>query len=351
MSKILVYGAYGYTGILISELAAERGLPVILCGRNRDKVKALGERLDLPWRVASLDDPASLDAALEGCPLVLHCAGPYVRTYRQMAEACLRNGVHYLDITGEIEVFEGLAAMDSQAVEKGIMLLPGVGFDVVPTDCTAARLKELLPDATRLQLAFKSVGGRLSHGTASTMVMGLGQPNLQRQNGEIVPVPMGKHSVQADFGRGPTEASGIPWGDVSTAFYTTGIPNISTYIGLPASSRRGLKMARMFGPILRSKFVQKRAQARVDKGPAGPTAEERSKSFSLVWGRAENAAGEAKALRLKTLNGYDLTAEAGLYIAQRVLEGEAEPGFRTPAGLFGAGLLQKVDPEAVFHKA
>lgn len=348
MSKILIYGAYGYTGTLIAELAAEKNLPVVLSGRNAEKVRTLAERLNLPWVAASLDDPKALAAALDGCCLVLHCAGPYVRTYRQMAEACLKHGVHYLDITGEIEVFEGLAAMDAQAKSAGVMLLPGVGFDVVPTDCTAARLKELLPDATHLELAFKSVGGGLSHGTASTMVMGLGQPSLQRQNGKIVPVPIGKYSVQADFGRGPVTASGIPWGDVSTAFYTTGIPNVSTYIGLPASGRRTLKMARYMGPLLRSKFVQKRAQARVEKAPAGPTDEARGKSFSLVWGRARNAAGESKAIRLKTLNGYDLTAVAGLYIAEHVLQGKAEPGFRTPAGLFGSGLLHRVDPEAGF---
>ena len=349
MNKILIYGAYGYTGTLTAELAAQKNLPVILSGRNETKVRTLAGRLKLPWNVASLDDPDSLDAAMADCSIVLHCAGPYVRTYRQMAEACLRNKVHYLDITGEIEVFEGLAAMDTQAKTEGVMLMPGVGFDVVPTDCTAARLKELLPDATHLDLAFKTIGGQLSHGTASTMIMGLGQPNLQRINGKITPVPIGKHSIQADFGRGATVVSGIPWGDVSTAFYTTGIPNIATYISLPASSRRAMKAARFIGSVLRSNFVQKRAQARVDKAPAGPSASQRAESFTLVWGRARNAAGETKAIRLKTLNGYDLTAKASLYIAKQVLNGAAEPGFKTPAGHFGAELLSWVDPGASFQ--
>ncbi len=350
MNKILVYGAYGYTGTLIAELAAQKNLPVVLSGRNKDKVQALADRLNLPWNAASLDDDASLDAAMKDCAMVLHCAGPYVRTYRQMAKACLRNRVHYLDITGEIEVFEGLAAMDEKAKTAGVMLLPGVGFDVVPTDCTAARLKELLPDATHLELAFKSVGSQLSHGTASTMVMSLGQPNLQRINGKITEVPIGKHSITVDFGRGPTVASGIPWGDVSTAFYTTGIPNVSTYISLPASARKGLKMARYLGPILRSSFVQKRAQARVEKAPAGPTASQRAESFSLIWGQARNAAGVRKTVRLKTLNGYELTAKASLYVAEQVLNGVTEPGFKTPAGHFGAELLRWIDAGATFEE-
>lgn len=349
MSKILLYGAYGYTGELIAEAAAERGLPFVLSGRNKEKVDALAKRLNLPGIPADLDDPASLDRALEGCSAVLHCAGPFIRTYSAMAEACFRNGVHYLDITGEIDVFEGLAALDAKAQSASVMLMPGVGFDVVPTDCTAAHLKGLLPDATHLDLAFKSVGGMMSHGTASTMVMGLGQPNLQRQNGKIVPVKMGTAELSVDFGRGPKPTAGIPWGDVSTAFYTTGIPNVATYMGVSTSGRRSLKMARWIGPLLRSKFIQRRAQKRVDAAPAGPDATARAKAFTLVWGQARNAQGKSVTTRLKTLNGYDLTVAAGLHIAERVLKGDFRPGFQTPAGLYGPELLAQVDPQATFE--
>lgn len=348
MSKILLYGAYGYTGELIAEAAAERGIPVVLSGRNPEKVKSLADRLNLPFVVASLDDAPALDLALEGCSAVLHCAGPFVRTFKTMAEACLRNQVHYLDITGEIDVFEGLAALDAPAQKASVMLMPGVGFDVVPTDCTAAHLKNLLPDATHLNLAFKSVGGMMSHGTASTMVMGLGQPNLQRQNGKIVPVKMGSAELMVDFGRGAKPTAGIPWGDVSTAFYTTGIPNVATFMGVSSSARRSMKMARWIGPLLRSKFVQRRAQKRVDSAPAGPDKAARDKGFTLVWGQARNADGKTVTTRLKTMNGYNLTVAAGLYIAERVLAGEVRPGFQTPAGLYGADLLVQVDPDAGF---
>lgn len=349
MSQILVYGAYGYTGVLIAELAAEQGIPVLLSGRNAEKLALLGDRLGLPYAQASLDDPAGLDALLSDCSVVLHCAGPFVQTYQAMAEACLRTGCHYLDITGEIAVFEELAALHGKALERKVMLMPGVGFDVVPTDCTAAYLAERLPDAVQLSLAFKSVGSRMSHGTASTMVLGLGEPNYQRRSGQIVPVPMGSASLSVDFGRGPTEVSGIPWGDVSTAYYTTGIPNIATYVSLPASARRGLRMARLLGPVLRSGFVRRRAQRRVDKAPAGPSARDRAAGFSLVWGQVRNAEGEVRTVRTKTLNGYDLTAAAGLEIAQRVLAGRYEAGFQTPAGTYGSGLLREVDPAASFE--
>lgn len=343
---ILVYGSYGYTGRLIAAEAASRGLPVVLSGRNAERLSAQGKQLGLSVRVASLDDRDALNAALEGCKVVIHCAGPFSRTYKAMAEACLENRVHYLDITGEIGVFEALAAMDSLAQAKGVMLMPGVGFDVVPTDCMAAALHGEMPDATHLQLAFRSVGGRMSHGTSTTMVESLGEGSLVRRNGVLEPIGAGKLTVEADFGSGRRTAACIPWGDVASAYRTTGIPNIETYIGLPKSAIRFLKMSNLMGPLLRMDWVRRLAQKRVDRQPAGPTLEERNGSKSQVWGRVKNEAGESLEANLSTLNGYSLTAKASLFIAERVLQGDVEPGYQTPAGKYGSDLIMEVDPGA-----
>ena len=348
MSKALIYGCYGYTGRLIVEEAQQQGLPVVLSGRNADKVRAMGEEFGMEVAPVGLEDAAALDAVLENVGVVVHCAGPFVRTFEAMAAACLRTGTHYLDITGEIAVFEGLAAMDEEAKANGVMLLPGVGFDVVPTDCVAAALKAALPDATWLDLAFKSVGANMSHGTATTMIQSLGESSFVRRKGQIVPVPVGKHTVEADFGRGGEIASGIPWGDVSTAYHSTRIPNITTYTVVGKRARRFLGLAPVFGPLLRSKTVRNMVQKRIDKAPTGPDAATRGKAISLVWGRARNAAGEERRLRLKTLNGYTLTALGGVYCAREVLAGRFQPGFQTPSNAYGHHLIQQLDPNATF---
>lgn len=337
-SRCLIYGAYGYTGDLIARLAADEGAHPVLAGRDDDKVAALAHELGLEYRVFGLDDPAALDKGLAGIDVVLHCAGPFSRTSRKMTAACLRTNTHYLDITGEFVVFEACAAQGAAAAQAGVMLMPGVGFDVVPSDCLANHLKARLPQATSLTLAFRPVGGQSSHGTATTMVEGLGQPNFVRRDGKIVPVRLGKLSRQVDFGRGPKPCLSIPWGDISTAYHSTGIPNIEVYIGVSASTLKGAWLAGFAGPVMRSGLVRGIAQRRVEGAPAGPSDDVRASAFTLLWGEA-SAGDERVQARLKVPEGYTLTSRTAWDIAKRTLAGEAQPGFQTPAMVFGADYI------------
>src|SRR5687768_2628014 len=198
---LLIYGSTGYTGRLIVAEALRRGLRPTLAARNADAVRAQAEPLGLEWRAAAVDDRAALDAAIAGARVVLHCAGPFAHTWRAMSDACLRQHAHYLDITGEIPVFEGLARRDAEARAAGIMLLPGAGFDVVPSDCLAAHLARRLPNAERLALAFRALGGA-SRGTLTTMIENLGSPGAIRREGRIVPVPPAWRTRSIDFGDG-----------------------------------------------------------------------------------------------------------------------------------------------------
>src|SRR5687768_6337878 len=166
--SILVYGANGYTGELIARFAREQRVDLILAGRSSAPVRAVAERYGFEHRVFALDAIPAIVAELDGVSVVLHCAGPFSRTAKPMAEACLKSRVHYLDITGEVSVFEQMVARDAVARRAGVMLLPGVGFDVVPSDCLAAHLKTRLPDATHLVLGIMGLGGKISHGTATT---------------------------------------------------------------------------------------------------------------------------------------------------------------------------------------
>src|SRR5512139_1306127 len=215
----------------------------ILAGRNGEAISALATSLGLDYRIFALDDLKAIAAGLKGCDVVLHCAGPFSRTSQAMRDACLLTHTHYLDITGEIAVFEAAATCDSIARTAGIMLLPGVGFDVVPTDCLAAHLKSQLPTATHLALAFRGLG-RASRGTTLTGLEGMSTGGLVRRDGKLIPVPLAWKTRHIDFGngRGPIATITLPWGDVSTAYYTTGIPNIEVYMAFTRWSRRFIKL-------------------------------------------------------------------------------------------------------------
>lgn len=338
MNDILIYGANGYTALLILDLLAGSAVRPILAGRSAPAIEALAKRHGLPWRAFALDDEAAIARGLEGVGVVLNCAGPFARTAQPMAMGCLRAGAHYLDITGEIEVFERMAALGRKADAAGVMLMPGTGFDVVPSDCLAAHLKRRLPDATRLTLAFHAIG-RPSHGTATTMVENLHRGGAVRRGGKIVPVPPAWRQRDIDFGEGPRTAMTIPWGDVATAWHSTHIPDIEVFMVAPAQLRFLSRAARFAGPLLGSGPVQRLLKRQIDAAPAGPDAAARARGRSLLWGEAANAAGTVVTSRLATVEGYTLTALTAWDIALRALAGEAQAGFRTPSMVFGADYI------------
>jgi len=335
MSALLIYGANGYTGRLIAAEAKRRGMDVILAGRSGDALRSLGSELDLPVRVFSLDDADVATIGLSGVSTVLHCAGPFSQTCALMLEACLVAGVHYLDITGEIEVFGHCHRQHERAIEAGIVVLPGSGFDVVPTDGVAALLKQRLPDATHLVLAFEAAGGP-SPGTAKTSIEGLAAGGRARIDGELKRVPLAWKSRTFERDGQARLAMTIPWGDVYTAHVSTGIPNIETYMTVPPATLARMRRLRRFQPFLGLGFVQRLMKRRVDAAVRGPSGDRRAKSGSHVWGEVRNARGDTVKLQLVAPNGYDITVTAALGIAEHVMRATAERGYYTPSLLMGA---------------
>jgi len=340
MSNFLIYGANGYTGELVTRFAAERGLKPVLAGRNAAKIESLAAKYGFAHRAFDLDDSAKLDAALREVEFVLHCAGPFSLTSAPMVEACLRAKRHYLDITGEISVFEALAARDKEARDAGIMLMPGVGFDVVPSDCLARHLKNRLPSATRLTLAFYGLG-RISHGTQATMTMNVGRGGAVRRDGVIEAVPAAWKTRKIDFGEVEKTGVTIPWGDVSTAFYSTGIPNIEVYTVVPAPQLKLLKLSRYLGWLLATKPLQNILQKQIPEG--GPSDEERARGKTYLWGEAADDAGNRVEARQTGMEGYTLTALTALKIAEKILAGNFCAGFQTPAKCYGAELILEIE--------
>jgi short subunit dehydrogenase-like uncharacterized protein len=337
--KFLIYGANGYTGELITRFAVEQGHQPIIAGRNREAIETLAGAHGLEFEVFDLKDTSALEAVLDRVDAVIHCAGPFSLTFKEMADACLRTGTHYLDITGEIEVFEGLAARDAEAISSKIMMMPGVGFDVVPSDCLAAHLKKRLPSADSLQLAFFGLG-RISHGTQKTMTMNMGTGGKIRRDGVITEVPAGYKERLIDFGDYKKVGVTIPWGDVSTAFHTTGIPNVEVYTALPKSARRMIIFSRYFAWLLRLSPVQKFIQSKIP--PGGASDEERGRGRSYLWGRAEDASGNFVESRLVAVEGYTLTALTALKIVDKVLNDDFKIGFQTPGRAYGPDLILEI---------
>jgi short subunit dehydrogenase-like uncharacterized protein len=341
MKKFLLYGSYGYTGQLIVDHALKQGVPLVLAGRNEKKLQAQAEPSNLQHRAFSLKDTQKLEAALQEVDAVLHCAGPFVHTFRAMAEACLRTKRHYVDISGEIPGFEALAKMDAQAKEAGIMLLPGAGFDVVPSDCLAAHMKKRLPTASHFRLFVRGVGAGVSRGTAKSAVENMHRQGLIRREGRLVQVPPAWNVLDRDFGRGYTKVVSVGWGDVSTAYYSTGIPNIEAYFAFPDRMISLMRALRVLGPLVYNRPVKGILRLFVDLLIKGPDEENRRKASAIFLGEAMDPSGGRAVTKLTTPEGYTCTALTTVEIMKSVLNGELKKGFQTPSLVYGADFILK----------
>lgn len=335
---VLVYGAYGYTGELITERALDRDQEVIVAGRNGTKTRGLATMLGADARVFEVDDAES---NLDDVDILLNCAGPFAETYEPLVEACLATGTHYLDITGEFEVFEALAERDREAERAGICLLPGIGFDVVPTDCLAGHLHDRLPDATDLRLGFDALSA-VSGGTVASAIEHASGGGKVRRDGRIVDVPVADSQRTIDFGRGPKHAVTVPWGDVSTAYYTTGIENIEVYAPMPERVGRALRLSEPamglldVGPLKRS--LQALARGVFD----GPTEQQRNTDRAYIWGEATDGE-ETVVSRLETPEPYTLTVDAATTAVSRFDSGAVPTGYHTPAAAFDPDFVLELD--------
>nr|WP_298138951.1 saccharopine dehydrogenase NADP-binding domain-containing protein [uncultured Pseudomonas sp.] len=337
----MIYGANGYTGHLLAHEAQRQGLKPILGGRNPAAVHALGSLLGLECRIFDLQQAQCAREALADVALVIHCAGPFSATSAPMLDACLASATHYLDITGEIEVFESAQRRDAQARERGLVVCPGVGFDVIPSDCLAACLHQALPDATHLSLGFDS-GSGFSPGTAKTALEGLQYGGKVRRAGVLTEVPMGYKRRTIDFGRGAKPAMTIPWGDVSTAYHSTGIDNIEFYLPAPTAVALALRCLDPLRPLFGLPVVQNGLQRLITKRVQGPDQATRARQRTWLWGEVRNAAGEVKTAHLETANGYDVTVHGALLAALHLLDYNGPGGYFTPSRLLGERCVERL---------
>jgi len=337
----LLYGAAGYTGRLVAEEAVRRGHRPILAGRSAEKLAQLADRLGLPHVVVGLDDDDALTRVVAHSRLVFHAAGPFTKTSDPMVRACLRTGVHYVDITGEIEVFESNWARQEDALRAGIVLMSGVGFDVVPTDCAARFVADRVPDARQLSIGVAIVGGT-SGGTLKTVIESLPGGVIVRRDGKLTNVSAGRGVRNIPFADRDRAAIPMSWGDVSTAYRTTEVPNITVYM---ATSRRAAWSLRVFHPMLARMlaidWIRRSLQGIIGTLVRGPSIDTLSSTTTQVWAHAENERGDSHEVWVEAEGSYPFTAHAGVRIVERILGGMT-PGVTTPALAFGADFVLEV---------
>ncbi len=357
MGEWMIYGATGYTGTLVAEEAVRRGHKPLLAGRSAAKLRPLAERLGLEYAVVGLDDADALAKAVGSVELVYHAAGPFVHTSEPMLRACLQEGAHYLDISGEVPVYQHAFSLDDAAREKGIAIIPGVGFDVIPSDCLVKYVADQLPDATHLEVAVDALAGGgdasggLSAGTVKSMIELLPAiGTLRRQNTKLVRIPMGSGMRKVRFPRGTKTVMAASWGDVEMSYHTTGIPNINVYLSLPPMV---MWSSRLFGSLflnlLKIKSVRDFASRQVDRMLPGPGQHTREQGRSAVYVMVRNGTGETREAWLETLEGYQFTMVAGVRVVERVLDGNYK-GALTPSKAFGADFVLDIEGTTRYDK-
>nr|WP_064569837.1 saccharopine dehydrogenase NADP-binding domain-containing protein [Gordonia sp. LAM0048] len=340
---VLIYGAYGYTGQLVLREAISRGLTPIVSGRNRERVKAVAAAHGLIGRPFELADAA---AHLDDVDTVLHCAGPFLDTYRPILDACLMTGTNYLDLTGEVEVFEGVYAQHDAAVAANVVLIPGVGFDIVPTDHLVARLNDLVRGAIGADIAVISRGG-FSPGTLRTAAAGLGIGNRVRSGGALTPVGHAHRILTLDDldPQHPPRVATTPLGDISSAYHGYGLTELATFTTVPLP---GL-VQRLSTPLqaLMANPVGVRATNRIIDRIPGPRETTRTATRSSGWARVYDAAGHGLTLAVDVTNTYTFTAQSAVHAAITLQSSNPAPGAHTPATALGIDFLTSIPGAAV----
>ncbi|MBK53124.1 MAG: hypothetical protein CMG58_00665 [Candidatus Marinimicrobia bacterium] len=339
--KWMIYGANGFSAMLAIEESVKRGLKPVLAGRS-PAIEKIAHEFNLDFQIFSLSSVNEVASQIKGLTVLANCAGPFSETAETMIQACIQAKVNYIDITGEISVYDYANQCDREAVSAGIVLCPGVGSDVIPTDCLAKYLKDECPDATDLKMGWHPIGSKASKGTAKTAAQGLFLGGKVRKDGKIKKVPLAYKEKVIDFGIGKFNTMTIPWGDVFTAYHSTGIPNIEFSLSRSPRSVKKIKRYRRFINLFNNKWFIKLLQNWIERNWKQPTAEIRKKGKSFFWGEVKDPKGKVVTARFSTGDGYNVTAVGVVVVAEYLLQHLSQKGYYTPSILMGKGLVKKM---------
>jgi len=346
--NMMLYGAYGYSGKLIVEELTSRGIRPVLAGRNAGALEELSRQYNCIYRVFDTEESENTDRSLNDIGTLLNCAGPFKYTAKNLMEGCLRSSANYIDITGEMPVMHLAFSLNKQAVESGIVLLPGAGFDIIPTDCLAKRLSEALPEADSLKLGILNKKGKISRGTWLTTLDFLGGMGRVRKNGQVVDSKIGEYTVRVNRAGFSFSGISIPWGDVYSSYHSTGIPDSEVYLGLPEII---VKLKVFVIPALalfKLPLIQKLVHRYISRNITGPSKIERDEGETYIWGKVEKKNGEMREEAYRVMEGYNLTAKGAAECAERIMKNRVTPGYHTPSTAFGSGFMDQFVIDKLF---
>lgn len=319
MKTLMIYGATGYTGSMVARQAKAAGLDFFIAGRDPDKLAKLAEELNVPHRVFALDDRAVLMREMGGVGVVLNCAGPFARTAEPLISACIESQAHYLDITAEINVYRLADSLSERAERAGVMLMPGVGWDVVPTDCLAVHVARRVKDPVSLRMALQ-VAGSMSRGSAISAGEIVGAGLLTRTNGVLTASEISTSEL-FDFGDGLVACVPLSFGDLITAWHSTGIANISMFVNVMGDAFPSGDLTTL---------------------PDGPSLEDRDRQPARAVAEVVGVDGSKARSVIETINGYSYTPLSAVEAVRLVFSGQVRAGFQTPAGHFGMDFAARI---------
>jgi short subunit dehydrogenase-like uncharacterized protein len=333
MANLVVYGATGYSGRLIVEHAASRGLKPIIAGRDRNGMMSMAAAYDLDWRVAGIDDPEALRSVTASGSVLLNAARPFAATSAALIDACIATGTHYLDITGQPDVIEAAATWHDRAIGCGVMVMPAAGFEVVASDCLAGHVTRRLPGAIALKFGLDV--SQPSRGSMKTGIEMNGRGVLIRRDAKLVTVAPGSLVHHFDYGRGPQISLAVSLGDVSSAHFSTGVPNIETYMCATLPLWYVVTANQYWGPLLSTSWCQALLSAQVDWFAPNPSRDTTAAGWGGLVAEPSDAIGQRVCSRVRTGDVYRFTALSAVGVAEKCFAGEFKPGFQTPCQVYG----------------
>jgi len=320
---VTVYGAYGHTGRFVVAELVKRGRTPVLAGRNPAKLAALASQYPgLVRRVASTDDPKSLDQALAGSAAVINCAGPFAETAPPVIEAALRSNIHYLDVAAEIEAnLDTLANYGGRAREAGIVILPAMAFFGGLGDLLATAAVSDWPVVDEISIAYGLSSWRPTAGTLAA-----GQVSRQRRGGRRVvfsngrleyrdqPAPAGEWTFPSPLGKKP----------VATEFTMADAVTIPHHI--PVKDIRSFMTSCAVSDL-------------IDPASESPTADDESgrSSQTFIVDVVARSNGDTRRLSASGRDIYAVTAPLVVEAVERLFDGkERPPGVYTAGQIFDA---------------
>jgi len=338
--QLTILGATGYTGRLCAQVAQERGLDVVLAGRNPDKLGALARELGGPrTAVVDVTDGAALRALADASEVLLTTVGPYGLHGRPAVHAAIDGGAHYIDVSGEVPFIAWVREQDEAARAAGVTLCPGFGFDGFPGDLLAGMAAALLgAPVDEARVAYLVRRGRVSGGTFRTMVSMAGAPGAAWVGGRLVDEPIGADAWRAPYPEplGIRPAVSAPMPDVATLGPSTGAHTARAYMVAPGARvmpKIAAPLQAVLGAVMRSPAGDA-VRRFADGMPEGPAPGDRARTRTAVLAEVRGGHDTARVwCRLSDL--YLATAHIAVGVAQRLMDGPSPSGAVTPTQLFG----------------